>query len=288
MTRDGRWAIAVGEETFEEIRRTIPQHRGIRHESERQATQHGGPEQVGLKSAPIIRMLGVTSVVALVIAIVDATLRLLLNYEAIVEDSSWVLGHLAHVPQFVIPFALICYITGGRLREYGFNLKQKPPVFTHRRMLGLGVLFGLLMSLKYVPQAAQGTLVDIPQPVTAVSVLGNMIFQWVVVGLSEETMFRGLIQTYLMTNLYGSIRVIGHDLHLGTVLGAMLWGAFHFINILVMPLGPVVFLVILTTVAGLFMGYAYQETGSLLTTVIVHNTLFGIPLAVGYALYWLL
>ena len=55
-----------------------------------------------------------------------------------------------------------------------------------------------------------------------------------------------------------------------------------------MPLGPVVFLVMLTTVAGLFMGYAYQETGSLLTTVIVHNTLFGIPLAVGYVLYWLL
>ena len=108
-----------------------------------------------LESAPILRMLGVASIVTLVIVIVDATVRLLLNYEAIVEDSSWMLAHLAHVPQFVIPFALICYITGGRLREYGFNLKQNPPVFTHRRMLGLGALFGLLTSLKYVPQVPQ-------------------------------------------------------------------------------------------------------------------------------------
>ena len=101
-------------------------------------------------------------------------------------------------------------------------------------------------------------------------------------------MFRGLIQTYLMNNLRGYVKVLGHDLHIGTVLGALFWGAFHFINVLVMPLGSVVFVVILTTVAGLFMGYAYQETGSLLTTIIVHNTLFGVPLTVGYILHWLL
>jgi len=108
--------------------------------------------------------------------------------------------------------------------------------------------------------------------VPVISVLGNMTFQWIVVGLSEETMFRGLIQTYLMNNLRGYVKILGHDLHIGTVIGAILWGAFHFLNILVMPLESVVFVVALTTIAGLFMGYAYQETGSLLTTIIVHNT----------------
>jgi membrane protease YdiL (CAAX protease family) len=233
-------------------------------------------------------MLGVASMVALVIVVSDALLGLLLKYETVVENSSWIRAYLAHAPQFVIPFAVICYITRGSLREYGFNLKQKPPVFTHGRMLVLGVFFGLLMSLRFAPQAARGAPVDVPQPVTALSILGNMTFQWIVVGLSEETMFRGLIQTYLMSNLRGSVRLVGHDLHIGTVLGAMLWGAFHLINILIMPLGPVLILVIVTTVAGLFMGYAYQETGSLLTTVIVHDALFGIPLSVGYLLYWLL
>lgn len=106
-------------------------------------------------------------------------------------------------------------------------------------------------------------------------------------GVSEVTMFRGLMQTYLMNNLTGYVKLLGHDLHVGTVIGAIIWGLFHFVNILLMPLTPVVLFVILTTIAGLFMGYAYQETSSLLTTIIVHNTIFGVPLTIGYILYWL-
>ena len=90
-----------------------------------------------------------------------------------------------------------------------------------------------------------------------------------------------------MRNLEGHVKVLGHDLHIGTVIGAIIWGAFHFINILVMPWETVVFFVLLTTAIGLPMGYAYQETGSLLTTAIVHNMIFGIPLTIGYVLHWL-
>jgi membrane protease YdiL (CAAX protease family) len=91
-----------------------------------------------------------------------------------------------------------------------------------------------------------------------------------------------------MTNLRGYIKIFGHDLHIGTVIGAIIWGMFHFINILVMPMGSVVFTVVLTTFAGLGMGYANQKTGSLVTTILVHNTMFGVPLTIGYLLHWLL
>ena len=90
-----------------------------------------------------------------------------------------------------------------------------------------------------------------------------------------------------MNNLKGFVTILGHDLHIGTVIGAIFWGVFHFINILVMPLASVVFVVILTTIAGLAMGYAYQETRSLLTTIIIHNTVFGIPLTLGYIIHWI-
>ncbi|HEY59953.1 MAG TPA: CPBP family intramembrane metalloprotease [Anaerolineae bacterium] len=224
----------------------------------------------------------------LTIVLINSTVSSLHNYENIIRDSSWILATLVHVPQFLIPFLLICYLTKGSLGEYGFNLKESPPIFTHGRMFGIGALFGLLMSLKYIPQIIEKTPLDIPQPVTLVNIVGTMTFQWIIIGLCEETMFRGLIQTYLMNNLEGWVRITGHDFHIGTVIGAILWGAFHFINILIMPLGSVVFIVVLTTVAGLLMGYAYQETRSLLTTIIIHNTLFGVPLTIGYILYYLL
>jgi membrane protease YdiL (CAAX protease family) len=246
------------------------------------------PEQILIRPAPIIKMLGITIIVALAVVLIYAMIRLLPNYETIVEYSSWLIADLVHIPQFAIPFVIIIYITGGNLSKYGFNLKTKSSSFTHIRMLGLGVLFGFFMSLPSITQFVMSGSVDVPQPVNAGSFLGNMTFQWIVVGLAEETMFRGLIQTYLMINLMGYIKIMGHSLHIGTVIGAIIWGLFHFINILIMPLSSVVFTVVLTTMAGLLMGYAYQKTGSLFTTIIIHNTLFGVPLTVSYFLYWLL
>jgi membrane protease YdiL (CAAX protease family) len=241
---------------------------------------------VKLRAAPIITMLGVTAVVVVLIIVIHTALTSLFNYENLMKTSSWVFAMLVHLPQFLIPFLIMVFITRGKLSTYGYNLKQKPP-FTHWRMLGLGVLFGLFMSFKYISQIVKNVPLDIPQPVTTAHVIGTMAFQWIVVGLSEETMFRGLIQTYLMNNLDGSVKILGHDLHIGTVIGAIFWGLFHFINILIMPFKPVLFFVILTTAIGLLMGYAYQRTGSLLTTIIVHNTIFGVPLTIGYILYFI-
>lgn len=205
-----------------------------------------------------------------------------------IRDSGWILADLVHIPQFLIPFFIIYYISKGELGEYGFNLREVPH-FTHKRMLVIGILFGLAMSLKYIPQIIGDTLLDIPQPVPTANIVGHMTFQWIIVGVSEETMFRGLIQTYLMKKLEGKVEVGGHKFQVGTVVAAIFWGGFHFINILVaMPIDTVLFLVLLTTAVGLLMGYAYQKTESLLTTIIVHNTIFGVPLLIGYLLYWLL
>jgi len=236
-------------------------------------------EPIRLRPTPILKMLVVTALVVLSIVAIYVSYKWL---------DPWVLASLVHIPQFLIPFLIICYVTKGKLREYGFNLKQAPTTFTHKRMLIVGAIFGFLFSLRYTPQIIGNVPLGIPQPVTAVSIAGNMTFQWVIVGLCEETMFRGLIQTYLMKNLEGHVKILGQYLHMGTVLAAIFWGGFHFIEILNMPLSNVIFLVLLTTAIGLIMGYAYQKTGSLLTTIIVHNTLFGVHLTVGYIIYSLL
>ena len=235
-----------------------------------------------------MKMAGVAISISALIVILFFLLRAFPWYDTVSKDASWIFADIVHIPQFLLPFAFICFITKGSIAEYGFCLKQKPPIFTYRRMFGLGVVFGLFLSLKYIRQIAGNIPLDIPRPVTLANVVGNMTFQWIVVGLSEETMFRGLIQTYLMDNLSGYVKLFRHDFHVGTVIAAAIWGLFHFINILTMPLGPVLFFVLLTTVAGLFMGYAYQETRSLTITIIVHNTLFGIPLSIGYILHWFL
>ena len=233
---------------------------------------------------PILKMLLVTVTVAISIYYINAMLLDLQNYEKLMIESSWIFADLVHIPQFLIPFIMILYITKGRPSHYGFNLKEELP-FTHIRMLIIGLCSGLLMSIKHVTQIVKGLPLDVPQPVTSINILGYMTFQWIIVGLSEETMFRGLIQTYLMEKLEGETKIGGHRFHIGTVIAAIFWGCFHIINILTMPLSAAVFTVVMTTPIGLLMGYAYQRTGSLLTTILVHNTLFGVPLTIGYILH---
>ena len=236
---------------------------------------------------PILKMLLVTVTVAISIYYINAMLLDLQNYEKLMIESSWIFADLVHVPQFLIPFIIILYITKGRPSHYGFNLREDPPEFTHGRMLIIGIFSGFLMSIKYCIQIVKGLPLDVPQPVTPINIFGYMTFQWIVVGCSEETMFRGLIQTYLMEKLEGETKIGGHRFHIGTVIAAIFWGCFHIINILTMPLSAAVFTVVMTTPIGLLMGYAYQRTGSLLTTILVHNTLFGVPLTIGNILHFM-
>jgi len=240
-----------------------------------------------IKLEPIAKMLLVVTFVTILIVLIFLGFMSLQGYETLMDESGWILASLVHVPQFLIPFLLIYHISQGNLGKYGFNFRETPH-FTHKRMLGIGILFGLAFSLRYIIQIFAGAPLDIPYPVTTLNILGNMLFQGIIVGFSEETMFRGLIQTYLMERLEGNVEIAGQEFHVGTVIAAVFWGCFHFINVLVgMPVDTAFLLVLITSAIGLLMGYAYQETRSLLTTILVHNTIFGIPTLIGYILYFL-
>jgi len=88
-----------------------------------------------------------------------------------------------------------------------------------------------------------------------------------------------------MNNLEGYVDLAGNRLHIGTIIAAIFWGVFHIINVLNMPLSSAILTVLITTPIGLLMGYAFQRTRSILTTILVHNTLFGVPLTISYILY---
>jgi hypothetical protein len=85
--------------------------------------------RVKLRFAPIIKMLAISLIVAFLIFLISENLL----------SSSWMLAIFVHVPQFVVPFITILYITEGKPGGYGFNLKEDPPEFSHRRMLYIGL-----------------------------------------------------------------------------------------------------------------------------------------------------
>lgn len=197
----------------------------------------------------------------------------------------WLDNDIYHIPQFFIPFLIILWLSKGRISEYGFTLKSKD--LKLKLSIALGTVFGLIESTKYIPYIRG--LMPLDVSVAPLDIIGNISCYWLFLGLAEETWFRGLIQTYLMEELRGWIRIFGWDFHVGTIITAMLFFGVTFSNLLIgMPLGLVIFMAIVGhLVGGLIFGYIYQESRSLAGPVLTHNWGHALPNLIGYILYLL-
>ena len=88
-----------------------------------------------------------------------------------------------------------------------------------------------------------------------------------IVPLSEELLFRGLIQTGLCSVLAGSV----FGIRSGTMIAAALFGLMHGLNALTsLNLTTVALGVGLATIFGLVAGALYQRTGNLWSAIALH------------------
>ena len=113
---------------------------------------------------------------------------------------------------------------------------------------------------------------------------GELFFLAVLVGPTEELLFRGLIQTGLNRSMPAAMRWHGWTLSAGTVVAAVVFGLWHLTNLTYQALGPTVQQVAIATLIGLVIGVFYERTRNLIGASIVHslNDFLGtaLPLAV--------
>lgn len=116
-----------------------------------------------------------------------------------------------------------------------------------------------------------------PHPHAALSVanlVGMLTFQAILVGPSEEFLFRGLIQSAL-NNVprFGSraIPFARARLRLGTVYAALVFGLLHLVGLLQHPFTFVLPTAAFAFVFGLVAGHYYDRTGNLWGASILHD-----------------
>ena len=120
---------------------------------------------------------------------------------------------------------------------------------------------------------------------TLTNVVGRLSYIWIFAGLTEEILFRGLIQTELT---YQDEGIRYRDLKKGTIVAALIYALSHLGNLSSrtwLYVGPQV---IYTLFLGLALGKLYQRTGSLIGPIIGHNLANGIEYTIEYILYFLL
>ncbi|MEW6374526.1 MAG: CPBP family intramembrane glutamic endopeptidase [Thermodesulfobacteriota bacterium] len=217
-----------------------------------------------------------------------ALLKRIPGYMPLVEGSPWIPKYIGDSVAFAVGMFIIWKISRGRLKDYGFSLASKN--LKIKLSLVLGIFVGLLgILLNHFPELISGVQFKPAHPslLTSVNILGMMTFQWIFVGIFEETITRGLVQTYLMKKLKGIVTLYKWDFHIGSIITAIIFGVGHF--------GPHMFFggswltlvphLLFATAYGLFSSYIYQETRSLVGPILMHNVVDGLLHSVDYLFY---
>ena len=108
-----------------------------------------------------------------------------------------------------------------------------------------------------------------PGPPLRHAILAGLIFQGVVVGPTEEVLFRGLIQTTLNRVIGGAIPF--GRLRWGTIVAALTFGLAHLASLPHQSLGDTLAQVAFAAVVGLVLGHYYDRTQNLWGAAILHN-----------------
>jgi membrane protease YdiL (CAAX protease family) len=172
------------------------------------------PRRFGL-DGPAVRWLALPALLALHFGIQLAT-RELIVFRHLTDDplllrhGSWLhyLNH--HLGQMAIALLLIALMTRGRLAAAGLNLGNARQSL---RLLTRGffpVLLLCLLAGHTLTPLLQGTPpARFAGGIRALDLAGMLLFSWVIVGLSEEIVFRGLFQTVFARFWRGSVSMFG-------------------------------------------------------------------------------
>jgi membrane protease YdiL (CAAX protease family) len=191
--------------------------------------------------------------------------------------------YMMEVPMLLISLLMIRRLSRGKFGDYGFNLRSRDLKLAFS-VVG-GVVFALFMALvDYLPPIIQGKF-EIGYNLTFTNLSGTLSFMWIFVGIAEETLSRGLIQTYLMNNMSGDAKILSWNIKRATILAGVIFGLTHFFNIYSKPLEFVIPQMIYATVFGIVAGYVYQETRSLAGPIVMHNLADGLETTIAYVLY---
>ena len=178
--------------------------------------------------------------------------------------AGWIPGllaeYMAHAWMAAIVLAWVL-VLGRRFPVGRFDRRELRPWYL------LALVF-LLISIGETLGSPSARSLHVPGVATLAA---QLLFLAVVVGPTEELLFRGLIQTSLNASIRASVSIRGWRLGLGTVIAALLFGLFHLVNLGYQGLGVTLEQVFFAAVIGLVIGVLYDRTRNLIGASLAHG-----------------
>jgi len=169
-------------------------------------------------------------------------------------------NYLAHA--WLAAIALSWYfVLRRRFPIGGFDQRQLRPWY----LLAVGLVAVSAIETLVSPPGAGLRLPPAP------TLLAQLVFLAFVVGPTEELLFRGLIQTALNGSMRAEVRLRGWPVRGGTVVGALIFGSFHFVNLAYQPLAATLQQASAAVILGLLFGVLYDRTRNLIGASLAHG-----------------
>jgi len=184
---------------------------------------------------------------------------------------SWHYGLLSHAALLLTALAFIAILRPFFRGSFGLRLPRRGA--THVcQALWIGALFGIAMlCIDYYPSLLHISPPPGPYATNPGNVVPWLLIQGLVVGITEETVFRGLFLGYLLSRVPYQVRLKSFQVSAAGILIAAVFALAHaqafeqtsFLS----ALGQQIYAIGI----GLFCAYLFEQSGSILAPAVAHS-----------------
>jgi membrane protease YdiL (CAAX protease family) len=228
-----------------------------------------GGEPFVLKPLPILIAIllgiGIPMISAITIYIVEHFVHLPER-----PEMPWIVEFYVEVAQLIYALVAINQIKRYYPGDYGLRWPEGNSYVAPAILWGL--FFGVFMTfVDFWPQLVAHRPPSQPYPLTPFNITGWLSFEGVFAGASEETLFRGLLVTYLAAAMPGRVSFRGYTMNGAGVVVAALFALAHFGNFFLRPFPMALGQLVYAFALGVLYAYWFEKSRSLLAPIVGHN-----------------
>lgn len=192
----------------------------------------------------------------------------LFEYQAIDPDGAFAWISVHHIVQAIIFLIIIIVINRIRPLEFGFGWGNKEIGWKYVRTFTL--VFGVGSLASHVLTILTSSFQPFAYPLSATNIIGQLSFQLLLSGPSEELIFRAFAITMLA--LFIKKRFFNNKASGANIIAAVIFGLAHVgFSFAPFAVSYSLFQVILSVVLGYFYGDCYEKSKSMYYPMIMHS-----------------
>jgi uncharacterized protein len=190
------------------------------------------------------------------------------NYQTIDPDGAYAWISVHHIAQALIFLVIMAVIANRSSIRFGFGWGDREIGFFWVRLFAL--IFTAYIVVSMIIVIATGTFQTFPYPLTVLNIAGQLGFQLLLSGPSEEIIFRAFAITMFSLKIKGGF--FKGALSYANILAAVIFALAH-VGITFTPftLSYHSFQLVYATALGLAYGVCYQQSKSMYYPMMMHS-----------------